>query len=409
MVLLRNLPLYEQMSTAERSARLRSSGLGSTLSVHREQEKHFRVYYEVLVSQLKALRVRKIVYTGMKQVKETSVLRNEGTSRYKRIERAAVKAAYALNLTHAEIVLESSEKGAIITNVNDYPWLISEDIRQMYEQAIGEIELALEAEIEAGTVPMLGMDPEFLLLRKDRSMVPASLFLNRQGEAGCDSITRGGRRVYPVAELRPNPSAEPRELMVHLMHAFRTASSLITDRSLIWCAGGMPVKGVPLGGHVHFSRVVLSFELLRALDNYLALPVAILEDPRSTGRRPRYGYLGDFRLQPYGGFEYRTLPSFLVSPMIAKGVVAMAGLIVSQYRKLNLRPLDQPEIHAAFYEGDRVRLRSVMEPLLQEIILLPEYRKFHKYINPLVSALYEGKTWDETRDIRPMWNIPLEP
>lgn len=409
MVVIRNLPLYEQMSIAERSARLKRSGLGSTLSIHREQENHFKVYYEVLVSQLKALRVRKVVYTGIKQVKETSLLRIEETSRYRRIERAAVKAAYALNLVHAEIVLESSEKGAVITSVNDYPWLISDDVRQLYEQAIGETEFALEAEIEAGIVPVLGMDPEFLLLREDRSMVPASQFLDRQGEAGCDSITRGGRRIFPVAELRPSPSAEPRELMAHLMHAFRTASSLITDRSLIWCAGGMPVKGIPLGGHVHFSRVVLSFELLRALDNYLALPVAILEDPRSAGRRPRYGYLGDFRLQPYGGFEYRTLPSFLVSPMIAKGVVAMAGLIVSQYRRLNLRPLDQPEIHAAFYEGDRVLLRSVMEPLLQEMILLPEYRKFHKYINPLVSALYEGKTWDETRDIRPMWNIPLEP
>ncbi|WP_211747884.1 hypothetical protein [Paenibacillus sp. Marseille-Q4541] len=409
MVQIRNLPLYERMSIEERSARLNRSGLGSTFSIHREHESDFKVCYEVLVSQLKALRIRKVEYAGIKQGKETSLLREDGSTLYKRIERAAVKAAYALNLEHAEVVLQSSDKGAIVTSVNDRPWLLNDSVHHMYEQGILETELALAAEKESGSVPVLGMDPEFLLLREDRSMVPASRFLDRQGEAGCDSITQGGRRIYPVAELRPSPSAEPRELMIHLMHAFQTASSLITDRSLIWCAGGMPIKGIPLGGHVHFSSVVLNFELLRALDNYLALPVAILEDPRSAGRRPRYGYLGDFRVQPYGGFEYRTLPSFLISPMIAKGVVAIAGLIASQYRNLTLRPLDQPEIHAAFYEGNRVKLRSVMEPLLQELILLPGYRKFHKYMNPLVSALYEGKTWDETRDIRPMWNIPSEP
>lgn len=409
MVQIQNLPLYDRMSMPERSARLQRSGLGSTLSLHREQESHFKVSYEVLVSQMKALQIRKVEYTGIKQGKEQAVTREESTTLYKRIEKAAVKAAYSLNLSHAKIVLQSSNKGAVVTEVNPYPWLLNKDVKKMYEQVVMETELALQAEKESFSVPMLGMDPEFLLLRENRMVVPASLFLDRNGEAGCDSIRQGGRRIYPVAELRPSPSAEPRELIRHLMHAFKRASSLITDRSLIWCAGGMPVKGIPLGGHIHFSSVVLNFELLRALDNYLALPIAILEDPRSAGRRPRYGYLGDFRLQPYGGFEYRTLPSFLVSPMIAKGVVALAGLIALRYRDLNFRPLDQEKVHSAFYEGDRTTLRSVMEPLMQELIQLPEYRKFHKYMNPLVSALYEGKTWDETKDIRPMWNIPSEP
>ena len=51
---------------------------------------------------------------------------------------------------------------------------------------------------------MIGMDPEFLLVQMPESkIVPASRFLERTGIAGCDSVTIGGRRIYPIAELRP--------------------------------------------------------------------------------------------------------------------------------------------------------------------------------------------------------------
>ncbi|MCZ4142661.1 hypothetical protein BZG17_33240, partial [Escherichia coli] len=136
-----------------------------------------------------------------------------------------------------------------------------------------------------------------------------------------------------------------RELIAHLLRAFGSASRSITDHTLIWQAGSMPQRGLPLGGHVHFSGITLNGELLRTLDNYLALPLAMLQDPRGDARRPRYGALGDFRLKSHGGFEYRTLPSFLVSPLVAKGVVGLAGLIASNYRRLRQRPLAWAAVH----------------------------------------------------------------
>jgi hypothetical protein len=167
----------------------------------------------------------------------------------------------------------------------------------------------------------------------------------------------------------------------------------------------MPQRGLPLGGHVHFSGVTLNGDLLRVLDNYLALPLAFLQDPRGSGRRPRYGALGDFRLKHYGGFEYRTLPSFLISPLVAKGVVALAGLIAASYTSLPLRPLMNTTVHAAFYEGDRERMKEYIPALLDDLVGLEDYARYEKYAAPLIRHLREGKTWDESRDIRKVWNI----
>lgn len=280
------------------------------------------------------------------------------------------------------------------------------DLSAMYRAGWEQLQSELDEERIRNAAPILGMDPEFLLVQMPESkIVPASRFLERTGVAGCDSVTINGRRIYPVAELRPAPSSEPRELLAHLMRAFAAASRSISDHSLIWQAGGMPQRGLPLGGHIHFSGVTLNGELLRALDNYLALPLAVLQDPRGSGRRPRYGVLGDFRLKSYGGFEYRTLPSFLVSPLVAKGVVALAGLIARGYQQLLQRPLAKAVIHTAFYEGNREVMQAHIPALLDDLTQMDGYNRYERYAAPLISQLRLGRTWDESRDIRKLWNI----
>lgn len=149
----------------------------------------------------------------------------------------------------------------------------------------------------------------------------------------------------------------------------------------------------------------LNGRLLRALDNYLALPLAVPQDPRGKGRRPRYGALGDFRLKSYGGFEYRTLPSFLVSPVVAKGVVSLAGLIACGYSELMRRPLSEANIHSAFYEGRREIMMEHIPSLMDDLMRAPEYVRYERYAAPLMRQFKRGHTWDESRDIRKLWNI----
>ncbi|MEK4328202.1 hypothetical protein MKX70_20445 [Paenibacillus sp. FSL R7-0312] len=317
----------------------------------------------------------------------------------------AVRALYSLGLDSGEVELRAmGGRRYVVTGINPLMPVPGKPLPEPYRTASRELarSLALEQPGRAGL--LMGMDPEFILLRESTGrVVPASRYLPMDGAAGCDAGPPGTRGVFPVAELRPAPRGEPRALLAQLMSAAREADRLITDRSLRWRAGGMPLRGWALGGHLHFSGVTLCAPLLRALDNYLALPMLLLEDVRAAARRPRYGVLGDFRRQPHGGFEYRTLPSFLVSPVIAKGAVCLAHLIVSHYEELPLRPLDREKLHAAFYSGDKQPLREAWPPLEAQLRALGGYAAAASYIEPLLRSIAAQQTWDESRDIRGLW------
>ncbi|WP_231571327.1 putative amidoligase domain-containing protein [Gordoniibacillus kamchatkensis] len=302
---------------------------------------------------------------------------------------------------------------------------------------------------------MLGSDPEFLLVSPAGKVVPASRYLERDGEAGCDAIVlRGHRVITPLAELRPRPSPQPRRLAANLHGAMRLAASRIGDASLAWLAGGMPLKGFPLGGHVHFSRVWLNSHLLQALDHYLALPLMLIEADADRRRRPRYGFLGDFRRQPHGGFEYRTLPSWLATPLITVGVFALARVVADGYRSLPsvnpgasalvpaaaapqaagaagvavgagagsgaatrtgtvaecvrapaARPLDDISLLEAYYSGDKAVVQPVVAGLWRELEQLPGYAEFAAYLDPLRERTLRMEPWRETDDVRRAWKI----
>lgn len=399
---------YERMLPRERADRLKRSGIEVLASQdRRDRELGLRVRYDVEICCLQAIRIKRRDTSGMGGAQENVLDREAASTLFKRIERLATKTLYTVGLDHGAVRLEASGKsGCSVISIDPRPWKGMTDLSAMYRAGWKQLQSELDEERHRNAAPILGMDPEFLLVQMPESkIVPASRFLERTGVAGCDSVTIGGRRIYPVAELRPAPSSEPRELLAHLMRAFAAASRSISDHSLIWQAGGMPQRGLPLGGHIHFSGVTLNGELLRALDNYLALPLAVLQDPRGSGRRPRYGALGDFRLKSYGGFEYRTLPSFLVSPLVAKGVVALAGLIARGYHQLRQRPLAKAAIHTAFYEGNREVMQAHIPALLDDLTQMDGYERYERYAAPLINQLRQGRTWDESRDIRKLWNI----
>lgn len=323
----------------------------------------------------------------------------------KRVGRLAIKALYALGLDSGEVRVASlGERRYTVEGISPLPSSGDESVPEPYSPAAAALRRALEEEPAGRPDLLLGMDPEFLLLREDTGrVVPASRYLPLGGAAGCDAGPPGTRGAFPVAELRPRPRGTPRALLAQLRSAARLADRLIAGPGIGWRAGGMPLRGWALGGHLHFSGAVLTAPLLRAFDNYLALPVALLEDGRAARRRPRYGALGDFRLQPHGGFEYRTLPSFLISPAVARGVVALAHLIVSRYEDLPLRPLDDDDLHAAYYAGMKDRLRSAFLPLRRQLQALPGYAESAEDIGPLFAMIDSGETWDETKDIRALW------
>lgn len=325
----------------------------------------------------------------------------------RRLIHTAIRAVYSLGLDMGMAHLGVDPAGRITVYAIEPVPALDFRLAELFASAIRRYGAQLAAESIRTTPVVMGMDPEFLLRTSSGKIISASRYLHKHGQAGCDALLyRNNRVIYPLAELRPQPSTELRQLLVNLHRTMRFAARKINDPALEWIAGGMPNKGFPLGGHLHLSGIWLNHELLRALDNYLALPLVMIEDDTTRMRRPRYGFLGDFRRQPHGGFEYRTLPSWMISPRIAKGVLALTRLIADHYRKLKLRPLLEAETVQYFYDGNKKRLAQAVSALWDDLERQTDYGAYQRYLDPLKYMVLGQIPWNEQRDLRKLWKIP---
>lgn len=325
----------------------------------------------------------------------------------KRIRELAIRAIYALNLDYGivKIGLTGGAKPWVLF-VNSTPDAAGE-VNDLFSQAIKNFEDKWFRTVEIGTGGVIiGADPEFVIGGVDGRLIMASKYLPKNGQAGCDRIwTNNDRSQLPLAELRPTPSSELSKLFINLYNSMLIAHKKINSPKVKWLAGAMPIAGYPIGGHIHFSNIWLNSFLLRALDNYLTLPITLLEDTNGSSRRPGYGFLGDYRAQFHGGFEYRTLPSWLVSPRITKGAIALAKLVIENYQSLEQNPLQKIEIQKAYYSGDKNILRPIVINLWRELQQLSDFKLYDKYLLPLEDLINNGYSWDETKDIRIAWRL----
>jgi hypothetical protein len=381
----------------------------------------YRIQFRIPVFHLKALSVflKKSNTTFMSSVaySESTAGRfqeldaKERTGFYvKRAIREARKAVYALGLEFALVHIGILGRGdTIVTDVNPAPAL-NQRLAECYAAAMNDLadELIAAKNLSvSGARPILiGADPEFILRKPNGKIVSADRFMGREGVVGCDAVVLSGHRiVLPLVELRPQPSTSPIALTSHLRSLMQKAEKMINEPQLDWLAGAMPVKGLPLGGHIHFSGVEVNSELLRVLDNYLALPLVLLESESANHRRPRYGFLGDFRRQSHGGFEYRSLPSWLVSPTVTVGVLSLGLVIASHYPNLQERPLRLLEIQRAFYQGDKDRIKPTVEKLWLDIKETGMYVKYQKELSRLFEMILLKEAWQEEQDFRKNWGI----
>jgi len=326
----------------------------------------------------------------------------------RRVKNIAIRAVYALNLDYGivKIGVTSGEK----------PWVLyvnpnlesNKKMESLFEKAIKSFLVSWDKNlISANKKILIGCDPEFILQDSYGKMVLASTYLPEKGQAGCDRIwINHDRYQLPLAEIRPIPANEPRQLVLNLYTSLLICSKKITDKKLKWLAGSMPIKNYPLGGHIHLSNISVNSFLLRALDNYLTLVITLFEDENGIGRRPKYGFLGDYRIKYHGGFEYRTLPSWLVSPTITKGVFALTKLIADNYLYLYQNPLENINVQKAYYEGNKTQLKPIVLNLWNELKELGDYKLYEKYLVPLEKYINTDFRWNEKIDFREVWFLP---
>jgi len=333
----------------------------------------------------------------------------------------AARALHALGLDFALVDIRLSSQGVLgVASVNVNPKgipALAEALVEPIRQRLREIELRQTMTIFQKANPAyldkavsIGADPEFML-RDSRTgkMIMASTFFPREGTVGCDSrFVRGVLSGHPLAELRPAPSYSPLQLVENIRRAMELALRLSPYSNVEWRGGSMPFAKFSIGGHIHFAGVPMSGQLLRALDNYLAIPLLFIENLRTALlRRAKYGYLGDFRLKIHGGFEYRTPSSWLISPEIATAVLCLAKVITSEYHTLRQDIFAQKEAQAAFVAGERSFFRGLFDELWTELKATNTFALYAREIGALEEMIRAGRTWSEQIDIRRAWGLRI--
>jgi hypothetical protein len=375
----------------------------------------YQVVYQVLVFHLEVLMIRvnqaqTWLCHGITSPRHIDrwipIDKHKRSARLSKVKREAIKAIYVLGLDYGMVTcsINSSGKFVVFEVQPTPPW--KEPWTHLLANAMNQLAVQLRQE-DSPPLPIgLGADPEFLLRHRNGKIVPASRFFLPEGVVGCDGVGSARyRHIKPLAELRPRPSLAAEQLTSHVFQTMQYAACRIADDHLEWLSGGMPYRGFPLGGHLHFSNLWLNSHLLRALDNYLALPLMMIEGESARYRRPRYGTLGDFRHKSHGGFEYRTLPSWLISPTLTRAVFALSLCIAYHYRQLQQRPLDSCNNYQAFYQANRTRLRPYALAMCQEISQLTHYPDYEQELSPLFELIETNHQWNEQADIRHSWNV----
>ncbi|MBS3938099.1 MAG: hypothetical protein KGZ50_05965 [Peptococcaceae bacterium] len=353
---------------------------------------------------------RATVVVGVNSSKET----REATA-------LAARALHVLGLDFAAVDIRLCSQGRLgVAAVNVAPRdsrLLAQALVEPIRRRLREVELRQTMSIFQRANPAyldkavsIGADPEFML-RDNRTgkMLMASTFFPREGTVGCDSrFVKGTVSGYPLAELRPAPSYSPLQLTDNIRRAMELALRLSPYGNIEWRGGSMPFRKFPIGGHIHFAGVLVSGQLLRAFDNYLAIPLLLIEEGHTAAlRRAKYGYLGDFRMKVHGGFEYRTPSSWLISPEIATATLCLAKVIASEYHVLRHDVFACPEAQVAFAAADRAYFTSHFRELWADIRTTSTFALYARVLEVLEEMILAGRTWSEKADIRRAWGLRI--
>jgi hypothetical protein len=253
----------------------------------------------------------------------------------------------------------------------------------------------------------LGADIEFML-SCDGDLLPTSNFFPVEGPVGCDERQiEQDSGEYALAEIRPEKAESPHELFGNIKKLLSEASEKVPYENIEFRAGSMPFGGYQCGGHIHFG-IPHSLSLLRALDHYLAVPVAMIEDPRTSKRRRRtkHGGLGRYRIKPYG-LEYLSLSSWIIDPDLTLSVLCLAHLVAAHHHELPSGFLFHPLVQRAYYKGNQIFLKQLWEDIKKQLMKTSSYSRYEKELSILFERIEQGNPFAESGDIRKNWGLTV--
>jgi hypothetical protein len=254
----------------------------------------------------------------------------------------------------------------------------------------------------------IGADIEFML-RCDGELVAASHFFPVEGPVGCDDRQiEQDSGEYALAEIRPKEAIEPHELFNNIHLLIEDASMRVPFANVEFLAGSMPFSGYQCGGHIHFG-VPITLPFLRALDEYLAIPMAMVEESYTARqrRKTKHGGLGRYRVKPYG-FEYLSLSSWIVDPQITLAVLCLASLIATHHHEMPCSILFEPVVQRAYYQGNQMLLKRYWHELKKRITQTSGFFSYERELSILFDRIESGDIYNEAVDIRRNWGFQAE-
>lgn len=192
----------------------------------------------------------------------------------------------------------------------------------------------------------LGCDPEFVVTDKDWKGIYGDTAMGYNFNDHAKKAAKFGSDG-PCVELRPDPENEVDALIDSISALFKSpAAKKIEDYH--WIGGAsyrdksMP-RRYPIGGHIHFglpnlpgaarnTNLMLQNQIVRVLDEMVALPLVRMDTPMPGERRSslNYGKFNDIKRSNYK-FEWR-VPSgiWLIHPTVARSVLAVSKAVVEE-------------------------------------------------------------------------------
>lgn len=300
----------------------------------------------------------------------------------------AIRALYVTGLTHGLVkigVLQN--ESVIVLDITPINNKFSEDV------------------VESKLPFSIGADIEFML-SCDHELIPASTFFPVEGAVGCDERQiEQDSGEYALVEIRPEKGQTPHELYTHIKQLMEKASEMVPYENIEFHAGSMPFRGYQCGGHLHFG-IPSSLSLLRALDYYLAIPVALTEETKTAKlrRKTNHGGLGRFREKTYG-FEYISLSSWIVEPNLTKSILCLAYLVATHHHELQTEFLFHPNIQRAFYHGNQPILKQLWGDIKSTLMKTSSYSSYENELAYLFDIIENGNRFNESSDIRKNWEM----
>lgn len=330
------------------------------------------------------------------------------SSKKELIHTLAKKAVYALGLDFGVVSIgRTNEDKLYVLDVDSTCKTMSEACKDAYNTEFKKLLLKYDCLLNNKADITIGADPELILKDKNsNTLIFASDFFSKKGVYGLDDRSiESGQKYFPLVEIRPDYSSNPKAVAKSIKSILSKVAEQVYYKNIGLYSGSMPINDYWVGGHIHFG-IKPNNKLIRALDNYLALPMMMIENAYSSRKRKvKYGALGNYRLKSHGGFEYCTLSSWLVTPEITTAVLCLSKVIVQEYLNLNDEFLNSYSDIRAFYLVNKIYFKDKLERIIFNLSKTKTYTGYKSEIEPLFEKILKSEVWEENIDLRVSWSM----